>query len=255
MQKLLRFILFSSVLIGLSGCHVLNPSIMFRTKKSYVYTQMQDSLYTSKEYKLSRNDIIDFRIFTNDGFRAIDMTSNSSLLGNNQQANLNYNIGYDDSVKLPVLGRIKLGGMTIRQAEFFLQDKYDSFYVKPYVVLRVQNKRVIIFPGSPGSARVIYLSNNNTKLIEAIALAGGLSENGKAHKIKLIRGDLQNPKVYRIDLSRIEGLRQADMTLQGNDIIYVEPRLNVSRELLKEIAPMISILTSTFLAARIIKTL
>jgi polysaccharide export outer membrane protein len=83
------------------------------------------------------------------------------------------------------------------------------------------NKRVLLFPGRGGAASVLYLTNQNTSLLEALAATGGVF--GKAKKIKLIRGDLKNPKVYLIDLSTIDGLKQADLTLLGNDIIYVQP--------------------------------
>ena len=65
-----------------------------------------------------------------------------------------------------------------------LEEKYASYYVKPFVLMSVQNKRVIVFPGNAGDAKVIPLLNNNTSLIEALALAGGISDDGKAHKVK-----------------------------------------------------------------------
>lgn len=256
MRQLIKYLFFISILISLSGCYVLNPSIMFRTKKGFKFNEFQDSLALTKEYKIVPNDVIDFRIYSNDGFKLIDITSlNNALMAggtNNRNAGMLYVVEHDGFVKLPTLGRVKISGLTIRQAELFLEEKYTSFYVKPYVTVNVQSRRVIIFPGTAGTARVINLDYNNTKLIEAIAMAGGLSQNGKAHKIKLIRGNLQNPEIYHIDLSKIEGLRQADMTLQGNDIIYVDPRLNISRELLQEITPILSLLSSTFVAISLI---
>ncbi|MBK6834533.1 MAG: hypothetical protein IPG89_09750 [Bacteroidetes bacterium] len=49
---------------------------------------------------------------------------------------------------------------------------------------------------------------NNTTVFEAIALAGGISQDGKAYRIKLIRRVTpnSNPIVYLIDLSKIEGI-------------------------------------------------
>ena len=84
--------------------------------------------------------------------------------------------------------------------------------------------------------------------MEAIALAGGISENGKAHKIKLIRKtqDPSNPLVYQFDLSKISGLMYANMIVQTEDIIYVQPRRQVANKVLKEILPYVTLLT-TFL--------
>ena len=53
--------------------------------------------------------------------------------------------------------------------------------------------------GDMSTLIVHILENNNTTLLEALAIAGGIS-TGKAKRIKLIRGDLKDPKVYLIDL-------------------------------------------------------
>ena len=126
--------------------------------------------------------------------------------------------------------------MTLREAGLYLEEAYSEYLNNPMVRLQVMNKRVTIFPGgSGGSAKVINLVNNNTTLIEALALAGGIND-GKAYKIKLIRGDLKNPTIYQIDLSTVEGLKQADLVLQANDIIYVEPA-KVLTQFMKDFNP------------------
>jgi polysaccharide export outer membrane protein len=160
---------------------------------------------------------------------------------------MQYVIEADGTVKLPVLGHVKIAGLDIREAENFLEEKYTQYYVKPFVLMKVSNKRVIIFPGAGGLAKVQPIINNNTTLIEALALAGGLPEYAKSYKIKVIRGDPQKPIVYLIDLSTITGIAQGSMVVQANDIIYVEPRFRVSSEVLKEISPVLSLLTSAFL--------
>jgi polysaccharide export outer membrane protein len=105
----------------------------------------------------------------------------------------------------------------------------------------------LVFPGSGGAGKVVTLENENTSLIEALALAGGITETGKAYKIKLIRGDHRNPQVQLIDLSTVEGLRQSNLQLQANDIIYVEPVPRISQHVLSQITPIIGIITSVLL--------
>ena len=138
---------------------------------------------------------------------------------------------------------VDVNGMTIREAEYFLEEKYDEVFIDPFLILNVTNRRVTIFPGSGGDGVVITLQNNNIKLLEALALAGGLADKGRAARIKLIRGDLADPEVYLIDLATIEGISQADIILQANDIIYVEPIGVTSRQLLGEVTPILTLLT------------
>lgn len=226
---------------------------MLETDKSYVFdTISTDSASTfSRQYRLAANDIIEFRLFANDGFRMIDLISMTS--GNNQSANIarqgfDYQLDFEGTVRLPIIGTTGLKGMTIREAEIYLEKRYTEYYVKPFAILRVTNRRVIVFPGNPGSAKVIDLTNNNTTIIEALAQAGGLSENGKAHKVKLIRqtSNPGDPKVYKIDLSNMNNIAQANIVVQANDIIYVEPRRQIASRALREVTPILSLVTSLF---------
>lgn len=231
------------VIMSLASCNILKPSIMLRTGKNYPYEAAPT--ITQYEYKLAPNDLMSFRIFSNDGFKLIDLTNFNSNASAGR-VELKYLIEHDGVIKLPIIGRTPIAGMTIREAELMLENTYAEYYKKPFVMLSVVNRRVMVFPGQEGSAKVIQLENNNTTLLEALAIAGGIS-TGKAKRIKLIRGDLKNPKVYLIDLSTIEGMKQADMVIQANDIIYVEPRLKVASTILAELTPVIGVFTSILL--------
>jgi polysaccharide biosynthesis/export protein len=242
MRKLLYLL---GLALFFSGCGWLNPNIMLKTSKSYQYSKFSDS---TKEYRISPNDLIEFSLYSNEGFKLVDLTSlNNANVGYRFENSIEYLVETDGSCKLPILGRTKLSGLTIREAELMLEEKYASYYIKPFIIVKVLNKRVIVFPGSAGDAKVIPLMNNNTTLIEAIALAGGIADDGKARQIKLIRENKDKHEVYLIDLSKIEGIQQASMVIQANDIIYIEPRRKISSKIVQELAPVISILTSIFI--------
>lgn len=226
----------------LYSCKPLNPSIMFKTPKDYQYDVKEKD--TTLEYIIAPNDVISFRLFTNNGLKLVDVTNNNIQQFQQLSQGINYLIEHDGYVNVPIIGRVKVSGKTIREAEFFLEDKYKEVFIDPFILINVMNKRVTIFPGDGGSGIVLTLQNNNVKLLEALALAGGLSDRGRANRIKLIRGDLSDPKVYLIDLSTIDGIRQADIILQANDIIYVEPIGITTRQVLSEISPILGLLTS-----------
>jgi polysaccharide export outer membrane protein len=153
-------------------------------------------------------------------------------------------------IKLPLLGRVVVAGLTVKEAEKLLEEKYSVLYVDPYVSLKITNKRIIIFPGNGGSARVLNLTNNNTTIMEAIANAGGILEDGKAYKVKLIRSNPEpgkKPFVYLMDLSTISGIKAGSSIAQAGDIIYVEPRYRPLATFNREVTPIVSLLTSLFL--------
>lgn len=252
MKKLL-FLFFA--LVALSSCKVLNQNNMFSTGNDYKYDATPDSGKVA-EYKISPNDILSFSIYSNDGFKLIDLTAfspNSSSIGKAASTETTYYVvEADGNVKLPVLGRKNLVGLTLREAEKMLEESYSAFYVKPFVVAKIINKRVILFPGSTGDAKIIELKDNNTTLIDVIAMAGGISEDGKAKKVKLIRKTNDKREVYLIDLSTIKGVNDAFIVLQANDIIYIEPRKRVSRKALQELTPILGLLSTTLLTIALI---
>ena len=89
--------------------------------------------------------------------------------------------------KFPMVGEIKIDGLTIRLAEELLQKAYESYYKDSFVILKYVNKRVIVL-GAPGG-QVIPLANENIHLVEVLALAKGVDNLAKAHNVRVLRGD------------------------------------------------------------------
>ncbi len=248
-----RILLLLGAVLMLNSCQI-NPSVMFKVPKNYQYAT--DQTIGNVEYRIAENDIIGFSIYTNDGFKLIDLTTSvANTVGSSgsgvSSSSTQFLVEPDGMVKLPIIGKIKILALTVREAEKMLEQQYSTFYNKPFVVLKVTNRRVLVFPGSGGSGKVVNIENENTTLIEALALAGGITSTGKANRVKIIRGDLRNPKVMLIDLSTVEGMKQSNMLLQANDIIYVEAVPRVSQELLTQLAPIIGIITSLVLVYNI----
>jgi len=256
--KRLSILLIGVISFLFSSCGI-NSNLMLKTQKDYVFAEIDSINSTKEEYRLDVNDIIQFRFFTNNGQRILDL-STSSEAGQNQLFNPNNSINYviqkDSLINFPAIGQLNLVGLSIREAELFLETAYSDLYVNPFVQISVTNRRVIVFPGNGGEAKVLYLANNNTTLLEAIALAGGITERGRASRIKLIRkDDYGQRQVYRIDLSTIAGLQYTDILVQANDYIYVEPVPEIGRELLKEVAPIVSLISSAAIVISVISKL
>jgi polysaccharide export outer membrane protein len=234
-------VLFLLLAILLSSCDkYLNQSLLLRTGNDYPYSEFNE--LTEKEYKLAADDRLEVRLFTNDGSGLINLGTATTNVLVGGGTNLSVKIESDGFAKLPLFGRVYLSGLTIRQAEMLIEDRFSQFYNNPFVLLEVTNKRVMIFAGSNTS--VVTLENDNTTLFEVLAMTGGLPDDGKADKIKLIRGDLKNPEVFLIDLSTLSGMKNANLVMQANDIIYIETRKGYVRKILAELAPYLAIITT-----------
>ena len=222
---------------------------MFRTKLNYKFDDLS-KIPPTREYKIGINDNIDIQVNPNKGAMLLEGSSGGN---STMSRSLTAIVEYDGTVKLPVLGRIQLKDLTQREAELLMEERYKEIFIDPYVKIMITNKRVILFPGSAGSARVLNLMNQNTTLTEAIAMSGGVTGDEKANRIKLIRGNPENPEVYLIDLSTIEGMKKGNIVLQGNDIIYIEPRNDYIINFTNRVTPYLGALSLFILIYGLVK--
>ena len=199
------------------------------------------------------------------GQRAVGQTAGSATAGSE------FLVQADGTVVLPLVNRVKVSGLSLLQADSVLQARYNEYYKESFVTTRVTNNRVFMLGATGG--QVIPLTNDNMNLIEVLALAGGLDGSGggggasggggfyryggKASNIRIIRGDLKNPRIQQVDLTTLEGMRRANLQMEPNDIVYVEPVHRPVLETLTDAAPIISftslILTTTLFLYSIIK--
>ncbi len=211
-------------------------------QKDYQYFQLAQKKL--EQYTIQPGDEITIQVYSRDGFKLVDvvgsLTNTSSTMGNN--GTTMYLVDNEGFAKIPILGQFYVKGYSETELEKVLAERYAGLFVDPYVIIRVNNRRAIVFKTE--GAQVVKLNNSPTNLIEVLAQAGGVDIYGKAYSIKIIRGDLKNPEVHLIDLSTIEGMRKADLLIENNDIIYVESKTNYPRELLKDITPVVALITS-----------
>ena len=248
-MKDLKYILILLIAtISFSSCRVFNPSVMLKTGRDYPFDEALDSV--ARDHILKPGDIITFQLFSNQGFKIIDLsTMNEGTQGNqrfNAQTSFPYLVEADSAINLPIIGRIEIAGYDLKQAEQILETKYRDYYQEPYIMLQIQNRRITVFPGRGGDAKVVPITNEYITIVEALALAGGISDGGKAHRVKVFRGGFKNPIVYDVDLSSVEGLSEANMHyIRSNDIIYVEPSYFVAKQVLSATGQIMALITNS----------
>ncbi len=206
-----------------------------------------DITVAEKQYVIQPNDLLDIKVHTNKGERIIDPNYELQKdINQNLQQQQNrplFQVFENGTVKFPMIDTVKIVGMSIRDAELYLEKKYSSYYKDAFVTLDYQNKRVVVL-GAPGG-QVIPLESENMSIIEVIALAGGIDQGGKAHNLRLIRGDLHNPQVFLINLSTIEGMRTSMTSALPGDVIYIEPTRKIFTEATSDFMTVFSVLIST----------
>ena len=210
---------------------------MFRVDKDFVSDTAFFASTKEQNYILQPNDYINVELYSNGGEIILDpnnwLRSSIGPAGSNQQVEKpKYLIQPNGYAKLPLIGETYLNSLTTRQADSVVSKAYEEYYINPFALITLANRRVTII--GPEGGQVIPLENENTNLIEIIALYGGMDKDSKAKNIRLIRGDLKNPHIQLIDLRTIEGMKMAQLQILPNDIIYIEqvrkPFLESARE-------------------------
>ena len=137
-------------------------------------------------------------------------------------------ITQENTITLPLVGKIEVGGKTVRQAEEMIRELYAQDYLKnPQVSLLVTNysQRTVNVIGAvnqPGP--VLFPLEKGLTLMEAIARAGGTNRLGKKTNVRVTRINADGrTEVYIINLDKImKGNAQDNMQLKINDIIFVD---------------------------------
>ena len=246
----IKKILFFAIISLLSTACTINSNRMLRTPRDYEFDEFDEKL-SQIEYKIDINDLLTFQLYTNNGFQLIDMFGDERNVSQNQMMMMggaggaSYIIRQDSLVEFPIIGDVNLVGKTAREAELFLENIFSEFYVDPFIILRVQSKRIFLFSGnSGGEATVIPLTFNNMTLFEVLATAGGISQSNSSKKIRIIRKTNNGIKIFNADLSTIDGIKEGNMIMQSHDIVYIKPNINLLPELLSDINPIISFLST-----------
>lgn len=225
------------------SCQTYKQNILVRSEGIADQQKIIEAVSEAESnYKIRKNDYLKIDVYTNKGERILDPNYELTQATQINRIIPQYLVQNEGIVNLPIIGNIQLEGLTLYEAGKLLEERYSLFYKDAYVLINFNNKRVTVL-GAPGG-QVIPLQNEDMNLFEVLALAGGLDNNAKAGNIRIIRGDINNPRIFVVDLTSVQGLKRFDMKIQPGDIIYVEPVRRVFIEAVRDVAPVLSVVSS-----------
>ncbi|MFV9551031.1 polysaccharide biosynthesis/export family protein [Algibacter sp. PT7-4] len=198
------------------------------SKKEVVYFQNAKDFETIVDTdtftpKFKVNDIVSIFVSTFDleAVKPFNLFIEGS--GNSGQPQLiQYLIDIEGNIDYPVLGKIKLLGLSVQEAQELFKEKLSVYLKDPIINIRILNFRVSIVGEVQRPGRY-DVSGERITILEAIALAGDLTIKGKRENVMVIR-DFNGTKTYtRINLTNKELFNSPVYYLTQNDIVYVEP--------------------------------
>ena len=135
-----------------------------------------------------------------------------------------YLVDNEGNINFPVLGELKLGGLTKREAEQLIIDKLKPYMKEtPIVTVRMVNYKISVI-GEVTRPGTFTISNEKVNLLEALAMAGDMTVYGLRDNVKLIREDANGKQqIVTLDLNNAETILSPYYWLQQNDIVYITP--------------------------------
>ncbi|CAM1341454.1 polysaccharide biosynthesis/export family protein [Tenacibaculum amylolyticum] len=231
MQKAKKIVLLTLLLVQLTSCV---------SKKEITYFQNDtiEQAKVSNSYKtiFKPDDLlqitvsaIDFETVKPFNLPAVSFaTTTDRAIGTPQQQT--YLINNDGYIDFPVIGKIKLGGLTREQAIKLLKSKLDPDYVKnPTINIRIANFSITVL-GDVKNPGTYTIPNERITILEALGLAGDLNITGKRNTIKVFR-EINGQKIeYNVDLRSNKVFTSPVYYLQQNDLVYVDQNKSSSQD-------------------------
>jgi polysaccharide biosynthesis/export protein len=225
---MIRKSLFFSLVLLLFGACVPNKKYVLLQKDDVNKKNMpKDTILRSYNLKLSNYRIqpqdqlsINVATITPDQYNFIkELNPSQGGMGGNMMMG-GYFVDNEGEVSFPVLGDVKLAGLTVFEAEKKIEGLLQAMLRDPIVQVRLLNFR-FTFLGEINSQVTSF--NPRISIAEAIALAGGLTELSDRENIKVIRQRESQADVYYVNLLKEDFISSKYFYLQQNDIIIIPP--------------------------------
>ena len=135
---------------------------------------------------------------------------------------VDYLIDKDGEIDFPVIGKIKIAGLSPEELRVMLREKLADYLKDPIINIRLRNFTVTVL-GEVKRPGTYPVNGERITIFEALGLAGDLTIKGMRNNVLVIR-DFDGTKVYnRIDLRSKKAMDSPVYYLTQNDVVYVEP--------------------------------
>jgi polysaccharide biosynthesis/export protein len=227
-MKKSKFLLFNLSFLFLSIL-TLDSCI---SKKKLVYFQAMDTTATrlianpQPEYHLQPRDIISIRIKTLDEKTA----EYFNIFPNNQFQQINpaglyingYSIDTEGNISLPEIGTVHVANLTLTEAQKKIQEDLNKYISNASLLVKLVSFKVTVL-GEVRSPGYFYVYNERATVLEALGLAGDLTDYGQRDNVTLIRQVEGGSKAVLINLKDPNLIASPYYYVMPNDVLYVQP--------------------------------
>ena len=169
---------------------------------------LQEISKPKPDYKISPVDLIDVTVYQDpDLTRKVRVSQNGTI-------------------SLPLVGFIKIGGLTLMEAEEEITQKLKRYIIDPQVTLFIEeygNQQIFVMGEVTKPGSYPMPPEGHLTVMEAISVAGGFTPVAAKDRTRVLRNVNGKNITITIDVSAItkSGEKDKDMSLRPNDVVYV----------------------------------
>ncbi|BAF72687.1 polysaccharide biosynthesis/export family protein [Sulfurovum sp. NBC37-1] len=215
-MKIIYYIIAVFFVIFIHGCTGRSQYQLLQTEKAVEKKRVSAA---SIEYKILPQDRLRILLYKDPGQISAEVMQKFTENINPEGVLVNAT-GY---VKLPLIGKVKVVGLTQTQAANRIEALYRKELTDPSVYVEIMNKRVYVL-GEVNKQGVVKLDKEKMTLFEAIAFSGGLTDDAVRNSVVIVSHDAQKGmSIRKVDLTNYDTMNYASLMLRPNDIVYVQP--------------------------------
>ncbi len=133
-----------------------------------------------------------------------------------------YPVDESGSISLPTVGKLKVQGLSLDQTQALVQQKVGAYVRDANVLVKLLSFKITVL-GEVRQPGRYFIYNPQATVLEALGLAGDLTEFGNRENVKLIRQTAKGSEVVLLNLTDPNLLQSPYYYLLPNDALYIEP--------------------------------
>lgn len=199
-----------------------------REKLVYLQNEFNAQNVTQFQTRIQPDDVLMIIISSENPEVAAPYNLKSVVLQSNSgessqmQGTQTYIVDVEGNIEFPVLGKVKLGGLSKEEAVNYIKNLLKDHVKDAVVNLRILNYKISVL-GEVTNPGTFSIPSERVTVLEALSKAGDLTIYGKRKNVLLIREENGVKSTYRIDLTKSDFINSPYYYLAQNDVVYVEP--------------------------------
>lgn len=218
---------FILILLGIVGISCVSPKKIIYFQDIKERQGLLDTIQNS--FKIQPDDLLSIVVsaYDLDAVRPFNLISearpstNISGLSNNNIQQQAYLTAQDGTINFPVLGQIKVAGMSRTELSEKLETLISEYVRDPIVTIRIINFKVSLL-GEVAHPGTYNFEGERLSLPAALGLAGDMTIYGRRDNVLIIRDNGKTKEYKYLDMRDSNVLESDYYYLHQNDVIYVE---------------------------------